>query len=56
MTRKSALCLTGWHTYRPARTDDGQPYKRCVRCGKDHDGTPGGFDNYGGMGLSSPST
>ncbi len=45
MARESALrtvplhCrLHLWHRYRKASTEDGQTYRRCVDCGKDHTG------------------
>jgi hypothetical protein len=53
MKRTPVLCLIRWHTYRTRRTEDGQAYKRCIRCGKDHDGTPSGWDNYGAGLLGS---
>ncbi len=52
MRMKPLLCLVGWHTYRIARTEDGKPFKRCARCGHDHDGTHG-FDGNA-AGYSSP--
>jgi len=29
------LCLVGRHRWARVRTDDGQPYRACRRCGKD---------------------
>lgn len=39
MRRKSLRCLLGVHQWRFVRNEDNQPFRRCTRCGKDHDGT-----------------
>ena len=39
MRRKSLRCLLGVHQWRYVRNEDNQPFRRCTRCGKDHDGT-----------------
>ena len=48
-------CRLGRHHWRQERTEDGSPYKRCERCGKDHFGDDherpemrGGLDSLGG--------
>jgi len=52
MRRTAVRCLLGFHTWRVARTEDGELFKRCIRCGKDHDGTRG-FDGVA-AGYSQP--
>ena len=52
MKHRAVRCLLGFHTFRIAHTEDGQPFKRCIRCGKDHDGTAG-FDGTA-AGYSQP--
>lgn len=39
MRRKSLRCLVGVHQWRYVRNEDNQPFRRCARCSKDHDGT-----------------
>jgi len=45
MSRKPVLCrMNLHHRWRPAATEDGEKYLRCVRCGKDHPGPRGPSD------------
>jgi hypothetical protein len=49
----SAPLTCRWHLHHHwgwFRTDDGEPYERCSRCGKDHDERGGG----GPVDLRSP--
>jgi hypothetical protein len=38
MRRESLRCLVCVHQWRHVRNEENQPFRRCARCGKDHDG------------------
>jgi len=37
MAGKSMLCRLGMHSWQDKRTDDGEPYIECRRCGQEND-------------------